>query len=158
MSFVQTAGRSGGRRRWLVLAVLVVAQFMVVLDAAIVNVALPSIQRSLHFSEADLQWVVNAYILLFGGFLLLGGRVADLFGRKRTFLAGLAVFSIASLACGLASSAGQLVAFRAVQGLGAAILSPAALSIVTTTFVNRASATWRWACGERSLASRRRLA
>jgi EmrB/QacA subfamily drug resistance transporter len=134
-------------RRWIALVLLCVAQFVVVLDAAIVNVALPSIQRDLHFSEVDLQWVVNAYVLLFGGFMLLGGRAADLLGRRRVFIFGLILFSFASLAGGLATSQGVLVAARAVQGLGAAILSPAALSIVTTTFAegaerNKALGVW----------------
>jgi EmrB/QacA subfamily drug resistance transporter len=125
-------------KRWAALAVLAVAQFMVVLDASIVNVALPSIQRDLGFSESSLQWVVNAYTLVFGGFLLLGGRAADLFGRRRVFIVGLALFSVASLAGGFATTSGQLIAARAVQGLGAAIVSPAALSIVTTTFTEGA--------------------
>jgi EmrB/QacA subfamily drug resistance transporter len=120
--------------KWLILALVAVAQFMVVLDATIVNVALPSIQNGLHFSQSSLQWVINGYTLLFGGFLLLGGRAADLFGRKRLFLIGIAVFSAASLLNGLATSAGILVAGRALQGLGAALVSPAALSIITTTF------------------------
>jgi EmrB/QacA subfamily drug resistance transporter len=123
-----------GVNRWLVLVLVCVAQFMVVLDATIVNVALPSIQRGLGFSPSGLQWVVNAYGLVFGGFLLLGGRAADLFGRQRLFLAGVALFTIASLVNGLAASSGMLVAGRALQGLGAALVSPAALSIVTTTF------------------------
>jgi EmrB/QacA subfamily drug resistance transporter len=122
------------RRRWLILAVLVAAQFMVVLDAAVVNVALPSIQRALGFSEPGLAWVVNAYILTFGGFLLAGGRAADLLGHRRVFACGLVLFSLASLACGLAASPGQLVTLRAVQGLGAAVLSPAALAILVSTF------------------------
>jgi EmrB/QacA subfamily drug resistance transporter len=122
------------RRRWIALVLLSAAQFLVVLDASIVNVALPSIGRSLHFSEENLQWVVNAYVLVFGGFLLLGGRMADLLGRRRVFMAGLVLFALASLAGGLANSEGLLIAARAVQGLGGAILSPAALSIVTTTF------------------------
>src|SRR5256714_13795737 len=120
-------------RRWLALVLLSAAQFVVVLDASIVNVALPSIGRALHFSTSDLQWVVNAYTLTFGGFLLLGGRAADLFGRRRVFIGGLVLFALASLAGGLAQSEGWLIAARAVQGLGAAIISPAALSIVTTT-------------------------
>jgi len=122
------------RRRWLALVLLASAQFLVVLDASIVNVALPSIQRALNFSDSNLQWVVNAYVLTFGGFLLLGGRAADLFGRRRVFIGGLILFSLASLAGGLSTSEGTLIAARAVQGLGAAIISPAALSIVTTTF------------------------
>ena len=120
--------------KWLILALVATAQFMVVLDATVVNVALPSIQSGLHFSQASLQWVVNGYTLLFGGFLLLGGRAADLFGRKRLFLIGIAIFSAASLLNGLATSAGMLVAGRALQGLGGALVSPAALSIITTTF------------------------
>ena len=121
-------------KRWVALALLCVAQFVVVLDASIVNVALPTIGSALHFSEGDLPWVVNAYVLTFGGFLLLGGRMADLLGRRRVFMGGLVLFALASLAGGLATNSGQLIAARAVQGLGAAILSPAALSIVTTTF------------------------
>jgi EmrB/QacA subfamily drug resistance transporter len=120
--------------RWLVLVLVCLAQFMVVLDATITNVALPSIQDDLGFSDTDLQWVVNGYTLLFGGFLLLGGRAADLFGRKRLFLAGIALFTLASLACGLATSSEALIVSRALQGLGAALVSPAALSIITTTF------------------------
>src|SRR3954465_14256728 len=134
-------------RRWLVLILLSAAQFVVVLDASIVNVALPSIQRALDFSDSNLQWVVNAYTLTFGGFLLLGGRAADLFGRRRVFLAGLILFSLASLAGGLAQSEGWLIAARAVQGLGAAIISPPALSILPTTFPegaerNKAMGVW----------------
>src|SRR3954466_3977520 len=121
-------------RRGLALALLAVAQFVVVLDASIVNVALPSIGSALHFSEDNLAWVVNAYVLVFGGFLLLGGRMADLLGRRRIFMAGLVLFGLASLAGGLANSEGMLIAARAVQGLGGALLSPAALSIITTTF------------------------
>jgi EmrB/QacA subfamily drug resistance transporter len=121
-------------RRWLALVLLTVTQFMVVLDVAIVNVALPSIQSSLDFSVTDLQWVTSAYALTFGGFLLLGGRVADLLGRRRVFMAGMALFAISSLAAGLAPSDSTLIAARAFQGLGAAIISPAALSILTTTF------------------------
>src|SRR5947208_3936620 len=122
-----------GRRGWA-LILLAAAQFVVVLDASIVNVALPSIGSDLHFSEGNLQWVVNAYVLVFGGFLLLGGRMADLLGRKRIFIAGLVLFGLASLIGGLANTEGTLIAARAVQGLGAALLSPAALSIITTTF------------------------
>src|SRR4051794_34857193 len=125
---------SAERRRWIALILLCAAQFVVVLDASIVNVALPSIGKALHFSEENLQWVVNAYVLVFGGFLLLGGRMADLLGRRRVFMGGLVLFGLASLVAGLASSDGMLIAARAVQGLGGAILSPAALSIVTTTF------------------------
>ncbi|MFL5839943.1 MAG: MFS transporter [Thermoleophilaceae bacterium] len=121
-------------RRWTALILLCAAQFVVVLDASIVNVALPSIGKGLHFSEQNLPWVVNAYVIAFGGFLLLGGRAADLLGRRRVFMAGLAVVAIASLAAGFAATQGQLIAARAAQGLGAAIISPAALSIVTTLF------------------------
>jgi len=120
--------------RWRALAVICAAFFMTILDVSIVNVALPSIGRSLHFSQANLQWVITAYAITFGGFLLLGGRAADLFGRRRTFLVGVVVFTAASFVCGLASSETVLIAARAVQGLGAAIISPAALSIVMTTF------------------------
>ncbi len=122
------------RRRWIALALLCVAQFVVVLDASIVNVALPTIGSALHFSQDNLSWVVNAYVLTFGGFLLLGGRMADLLGRRRVFMGGLILFALASLAGGFATNDAQLIAARAVQGLGAAILSPAALSIITTTF------------------------
>ncbi len=133
--------------RWRALIVLAVAQFMVVLDASIVNVALPSIREHLHFTDANLQWVVNAYTLTFGGCLLLGGRAADLFGRRRIFIAGLGLFAVASLAGGFATSSGWLIVARGVQGLGAAVVSPAALSIVTTTFTegaerNRALGIW----------------
>src|SRR5690349_8056145 len=121
-------------RRWLGLALLCSAFFMVILDVAIVNVALPSIQADLDFSPQDLQWVVSAYALTFGGFLLLGGRAADLLGRRRVFVAGVAVFGLASLLAGLAPSGAVLVAARAVQGLGAAGMTPAALSILMTTF------------------------
>src|SRR5262245_49282880 len=107
---------------------------MVILDATIVNVALPSIQTDLKIGEADLQWIVNAYTLVFGGFLLLGGRAGDLLGRKRLFLAGVVVFTVASLLNGLAQSSEWLIVTRGLQGLGAAFVSPAALSIVTTTF------------------------
>jgi EmrB/QacA subfamily drug resistance transporter len=135
------------RAKNLALALLAMTQFVVVIDASIVNIALPSIGRALHFSEADLSWVVNAYTLTFGGFLLLGGRLADLMGRRRMFMVGLVVFSFASLAGGFAQSEPWLIAARAVQGLGAAIVSPAALSIVTTTFSegaerNRALGVW----------------
>src|ERR687886_647637 len=122
------------KRKWLSLALLSAVQFMVVLDIAIVNVALPSIKVDLGFSQEDLQWVISAYALVFGGFLLLGGRAADLLGRKKVFLAGLVVFTTASLLSGLAWSEGALIGSRALQGLGAAIISPAALSILTTTF------------------------
>jgi EmrB/QacA subfamily drug resistance transporter len=123
---------------WATFAVAAVAQFMVVLDASIMNVALPSIQRSLHFSQADLQWVINIYVLMFGGFLLLGGRAGDLFGRKRMFIIGLVLFSLASFAGGLSQSAGFLVVARGIQGLGGAIISPIALAIVSSTFAQGA--------------------
>jgi EmrB/QacA subfamily drug resistance transporter len=123
------------RRKWLALALLSVVQFMVVLDIAIVNVALPSIQVDLGFSQANLQWVISAYALVFGGFLLLGGRAADLLGRRRIFLGGLIVFTLASLFAGLAWSEASLISARALQGLGAAVITPAALSILSTTFV-----------------------
>src|SRR3954453_6244331 len=122
------------RRKWWALALLSVVQFMVVLDIAIVNVALPSIQVDLGFSQENLQWVISAYALFFGGFLLLGGRSADLLGRRRIFLGGLIVFTLASLFAGLAWSEASLITARAVQGLGAAIITPAALSILSTTF------------------------
>ena len=142
-----TSAQQAERRKWQALILLAAAQFVVVLDASIVNVALPSIGRSLEFSQANLAWVVNAYTLTFGGFLLLGGRLADLLGRRRVFMAGLVLFALASLAGGLSNSEGMLIAARAVQGLGAAIVSPAALSIVSTTFTegaerNRALGVW----------------
>src|SRR6476646_10696572 len=122
------------RRKWLALALLSAVQFMVVLDIAIVNVALPSIKVDLGFSQENLQWVISAYALVFGGFLLLGGRTADLVGRKRLFLVGTAVFTVASLLAGLAWSEASLIGARAFQGLGAAIITPAALSILSKTF------------------------
>src|SRR5947207_1106862 len=134
--------------RWVVLVLICLAQFMVVLDATIVNVALPSIQTDLHLSEGNLQWIVNAYTLFFGGFLLLGGRLGDLLGRKRVFLIGLVIFTGASLLDGLATSQGMLIGARALQGLGAALISPAALSIISTTFTEgaeRARALGVWA-------------
>ncbi|MDQ3822739.1 MAG: DHA2 family efflux MFS transporter permease subunit [Actinomycetota bacterium] len=123
-----------GSNPWLVLVLICIAQFMVILDATITNVALPSIQEDLEMTNANLQWVVNAYALLFGGFLLLGGRAGDLIGRKRIFLAGVVLFTVASLLCGLAPGELWLILARGLQGLGAALVSPAALSIVTTTF------------------------
>ena len=125
---------ASARTRWYALALICAVQFMVVLDIAIVNVALPSIQTDLGFSQENLQWVISAYALVFGGFLLLGGRLADLLGRKRVFMAGLVVFSLASLLCGFAWNEESLIAARAVQGLGAALITPSALSILTTTF------------------------
>ncbi|HEY4450099.1 MAG TPA: MFS transporter [Solirubrobacteraceae bacterium] len=141
------ADLSSTRGKNLALMLLAMTQFVVVIDASIVNVALPSIGAHLHFSRDDLSWVVNAYTLTFGGFLLLGGRLADLLGRRRMFMIGLVVFSLASLAGGLAQSEAWLIIARATQGLGAAIVSPAALSIITTTFAegaerNRALGIW----------------
>jgi EmrB/QacA subfamily drug resistance transporter len=132
---------------WLVLCLVCIAQFMVILDATIVNVALPSIQADLNMAEGDLQWVVNAYTLTFGGFLLLGGRAGDLLGRKRVFLAGVVVFTVASFLNGIADSSTFLILARGLQGLGAALISPAALSIITTTFAegperNKAMGVW----------------
>jgi EmrB/QacA subfamily drug resistance transporter len=125
---------TGERAPWTILVLLALAQFMVVLDVTVVNVALPSIGTDLGFDSADLPWVVTAYVLFTGGLMLLGGRVADLAGRRRIFLAGLAVFTAASLFSGLAGSPGALIASRAVQGVGAAMLLPSALAIVTTTY------------------------
>jgi EmrB/QacA subfamily drug resistance transporter len=134
-------------RRWLVLTIVCLAYFMTVLDVSIVTVALPSISRSLHFSASGLQWAITAYTITFGGFLLLGGRFADLLGRRLIFMTGVAVFTAASLACGLAGSSAALIAARTVQGVGAALVSPATLSIITTTFDegadrNRALGIW----------------
>ena len=129
MSLVQQSDR-----RWSALALIVTAQFMVILDIAIVNVALPSIKSDLHFSQANLQWVISAYAIMFGGVLLLGGRLADLLGRRRLFISGLALFAVSSLLCGFAWSEASLIAFRALQGLGGALLAPAALSLLMTTF------------------------
>jgi EmrB/QacA subfamily drug resistance transporter len=133
---------------WVVLVLICFAQFMVILDATIVNVALPSIQKDLNLTEGNLQWIVNAYTLVFGGFLLLGGRMGDLLGRKRLFLIGLVIFTGASLFDGLANSEGVLIAARSLQGLGAALISPAALSIIAITFKEgseRAKALGVWA-------------
>src|SRR3954462_1203804 len=133
---------------WVVLVLICLAQFMVVLDATIVNVALPSIQRDLNLTEGSLQWIVNAYTLVFGGFLLLGGRAGDPLRRKRLFLIGLVIFTGASLLDGLANSEGLLIGARSLQGLGAALISPAALSIIATTFAEgkeRARALGVWA-------------
>src|ERR1700694_3114197 len=145
------------RKRWFALAVIVAAQFMVVLDVAIVNVALPSIKTDLHFTQESLQWVITAYSILFGGVLLLGGRLADLLGRRRLFVAGIVLFTVSSLLDGLAWSEGSLIVFRSLQGLGAALLSPAALSILTTTFTegrerNGARGIWGAASGSASAA------
>src|ERR1700755_1212798 len=137
--------------------VVSLAQFMVILDVAIVNVALPSIDGALHFSNVGLQWVVNAYTLTFAGFLMLGGRAADLLGRRRGFLVGTALCAVSSLACALANSRGLLTAARALQGFGGAVLSPATLSIVTSSFAegrerNRALGIWGAAGGLRASA------
>src|ERR1700728_2645489 len=142
-----------GRRvpDWVILAIACVAQFMVVLDVSIVNVALPSIGRDLHYSPTGLQWVVNAYVLTFAGFLLLGGRAADLFGRRRVYLFGLGLFTIASLVGGLAQDSAWLTTARAVQGIGGAFLSPATLTIIVTTFsgprMAKALGTWAAVAG-----------
>src|SRR5262249_46889557 len=120
--------------RWRALTVVCAAFFMTILDVSIVNVALPSIGTSLHFSRDNLQWVITAYAITYGGFLLLAGRLADLYGRRRVFMIGVVVFTVASLFCGLAWSESVLIASRAVQGLGAAVITPSALSIVMTTF------------------------
>src|SRR6185436_8024663 len=125
---------ASGRAKWFGLAVLLAVQFMVVLDIAIVNVALPSIKVDLGFSQENLQWVISAYALAFGGFLLLGGRAADLLGRRRVFVAGLILFAAGSIVAGFAWSEASLIAARSLQGLGAAVISPAALSILMTTF------------------------
>src|SRR3954465_14744881 len=130
----ESSAMNAARHKWYALALLCTVQFMVVLDIAVVNVALPSIQLDLGFSQQNLQWVISAYALLFGGFLLLGGRAADLLGRRRVFLVGIVVFTAASLLSGFAWSEGALIGPRALQGLGAAIIPPAALSILTTTF------------------------
>jgi EmrB/QacA subfamily drug resistance transporter len=149
---------SASDRRWWALALLATAEFMVILDASIVNIALPSIGGGLHFSMANLSWVVNAYVLTFGGFLLLGGRIADLVGRRRVFVLGLSVFSLASLAGGLAQSEAWLIGARAIQGLGAALLAPAALSLVTSIFRegaerNRALSVWGAVAGSGAAAA-----
>jgi EmrB/QacA subfamily drug resistance transporter len=130
----EAAQPAPARHKWLILAVVGAAFFMTILDVAIVNVAIPSIQEDLHIDEASVQWVVTAYAITFGGFLLLGGRTADLLGRRLIFMGGLTLFTLASLTCGLATNSEMLIASRAAQGIGAAIISPAALSIVTTTF------------------------
>jgi EmrB/QacA subfamily drug resistance transporter len=146
-------GTPSGRKTpdWIILTIACVAQFMVVLDVSIVNVALPSIGRDLHYSPTGLQWVVNAYVLTFAGFLLLGGRAADLFGRRRVFLFGLGLFTVASLVGGLAQDSAWLTAARAVQGIGGAFLSPATLTIIVTTFsgprMAKALGTWAAVAG-----------
>ncbi len=142
-----TDAQSAERRKWLALVLLAMAQFMVVVDASITNVALPSIGEALRIEQDDLSWVVNAYVLVFGGFLLLGGRMADFLGRRLIFMAGLVLFALASLVGGFSESQGMIIAARAVQGLGGALMSPAALSILQTTFTegaerNRALGVW----------------
>src|SRR5246500_5155947 len=141
------AAAPGEARRWRAFSLLAVAYFMTAVDMLIVNVALPTIGLKLHFPQEDLQWVVTAYALTFGGFLLLGGRAADLLGRRRMFMAGLAVFTAASLACALAPSGTFLIIMRGVQGLGSAVVLPAALSIVMNMFPegaerNKALSAW----------------
>src|ERR1035441_9664240 len=125
---------SSDRRRWIALAVLCLGQLMMVLDATIVNVALPSIQRDLHFSHGNLTWVIDAYLITFGGFLLLAGRMGDLVGRKKVFLAGLVLFTAASIFCGASTSQGMLIAGRFVQGIGGAVASAVILAIIVTEF------------------------
>ena len=149
MSLTSIIARKSGLadRRWWALVLLATAEFMVILDDSVVNIALPSIGRGLQISLTNLSWVVNAYVLTFGGFLLLGGRIADLVGRRRFFTVGLGVFSLASLAGGLAQSQGWLIGARAIQGVGAALLAPAVLSLVTSIFRegaerNRALSVW----------------
>jgi MFS family permease len=148
------------RQGKLVLALLCAVGFLYFLDASIVNVALPSIARDLHFSVQNLQWVLSGYVVTYGGFLMLGGRLADLLGRRRTLVAGTVLFGLASLAGGLAPNAGTLVGARLVQGLGAALMSPAALSILTTTFsygTDRVRALGAWGRHGRRLLGRRGL-
>ncbi|HEY5262139.1 MAG TPA: MFS transporter, partial [Solirubrobacteraceae bacterium] len=128
------SSRHSERRRWIALAVLCLGQLMMVLDATIVNVALPSIQRDLHFSQGNLTWVIDGYLITFGGFLLLAGRVGDLIGRKRVFLAGLVLFTSASVLCGVADSQGLLIGARLLQGVGGAIASSVILAIIVTEF------------------------
>jgi EmrB/QacA subfamily drug resistance transporter len=144
--------QTSARRRWYALALLVMAEFVVILDGAIVNVALPTIKTHLHFSTPNLQYVVTAYAITFGGLLLLGGRLSDRLGRLRLFIAGVALFTLASLLNGISTSSGELIAFRALQGIGAALLTPAALSLVVTTFTearerNLALGVWAAAAG-----------
>ncbi len=136
--------------RWLALALLCAGDLMIVLDVTVVNVALPTIRGDLGFSEAGLAWVVNAYMVTFGGFLLLGGRLGDLYGPRRMFLAGVALFALASLGCGLAPTQGALVAARAIQGCGGAVVSAVALSLIVTLFQETTSGPRRWACSASS--------
>ena len=129
---------SDSRNRWIALILLCMGSLMIVLDTTIVNVALPSIRGSLHFSQTSLAWVVNAYMLTFGGFLLLGGRLGDHFGHRRLFIGGIILFTLASLACGLSTTPGVLVAARAVQGFGGAVVSAVSLSLIVSLFVEPA--------------------
>src|ERR1700726_2104929 len=122
------------RKRWLALYVLCLGSLMIVLDVTIVNVALPSIRQGLGFSETSLAWVVNAYLLTFGGFLLLGGRLGDLLGHRRLFVGGIALFTVASLACGSATTQGMLIAARVIQGFGGAVVSAVSLSLMVSLF------------------------
>src|SRR5579872_7253085 len=129
---------SGGRRRWIALAVLCLGQLMFSLDTTVVNVALPSIQRSLHFSPASLAWVINAYLVTYGGFLLLAGRLGDLLGRKHVFVGGLVVFTLSSVLCGSSQTSGMLIAGRLAQGSGAAMFGAVTFAIIAATFSGRA--------------------
>src|SRR5204863_6765741 len=134
MNLASISALSSERRRWVTLIVVCLAQLMIVLDVTIVNVALPSIQRELHFSQANLSWVVNAFLVTFGSLLLLAGRLGDLAGRKRVFLAGLTTFTVASLLCGIATSEGLLIGARFLQGIGAAAQASVILAIIVTEF------------------------
>src|SRR5436190_9189794 len=134
MNFASLISPSSDRRRWITLFIVCLAQLMIVLDVTIVNVALPSIQRDLHFSQANLTWVVNAFLVTFGSLLLLAGRLGDLVGRKRVFLVGVTTFTLASLLCGLAPSPGALIAARLLQGIGAAAQASVILAIIVTEF------------------------
>ena len=134
------------RNRWLAMGILCLGALMIVLDVTIVNVALPSIRADLHFDDASLAWVVNAYMLIFGGFLLLGGRLGDLYGHRRVFLLGLALFTLASLACGLSASRTFLVWARGVQGLGGAVVNSVSLSLIMNLFTETPIAPRRWGC------------
>src|SRR5438445_13866986 len=133
----QAQGQSGDRRKWWVLVTMVFGLFMPMLDNLVVNVALPTIQRKLGAGVSGLQWIIDAYTLTFASFMLTGGALGDLYGRKRFFMGGLVMFTAGSLLCALSQSIGQLIAFRAVQGLGAAMLLPGSLSIITATFRGR---------------------
>ena len=148
-----TGARAGPRTSWAVLAVALAAQILVVLDISVVNTALPTIGESLRLGSSDLQWLVTAYLMMSGGGLLLGGRIADLLSRRRVFLTGLALFTVASLVSGFADNGSQLIAARAVQGLGAALLTPAALSLIMTTYAGAQRTTAAWPCGVPSAAS-----